>query len=639
MGIFSGGMDLKQKQKHLILIGDAILVNAAFVLTLLIRFGTIPPLGWYAYFITVLVITSVRLLCFFFLGMYNHIWAYASINELICTIKAVTVGTLLNAIALFEILPENYYSLPMVMCDWFINIVLIGGLRLLIRICQKEYQTLKMPDNKGKRVLIVGAGDAGVLVAKEFKNHYPGTVNVIGFIDDDPNKLNLQLLGHKVLGTRSDIPKIVSEYRIEEIIIAMPSVAGKVIREIVEICHKTDAKVKILPGVFDIIDGNVTVSQIREVEVEDLLEREPVKVDLASMADYIHNRVVLVTGAGGSIGSELCRQLVGLRPKQLLLLDMNENGIYDILLDLKEYTDVPLIPLIKDIRDWHGINQVFREYKPDVVFHAAAHKHVPLMEQNPEEAVKNNCMGTYNVAQAANIHKADRFVLVSTDKAVNPTSIMGASKRIAEMIIQYMNTISDTNYVGVRFGNVLGSRGSVVPLFKKQIAKGGPVTVTHQDMVRYFMTIPEAVQLIIQAGAYAKGGEIFVLDMGEPVRIIDLAETLIKLSGFEVDDIGIVITGMRPGEKLYEELLTTEEVRQNRTGHERIFIAPPTEVNSALLTETFKEFMQGVFPVGPRETEKWIQRFLPNFKLVRYEQAEPIVYHQTVKEIASAQET
>ncbi|NLM70131.1 MAG: polysaccharide biosynthesis protein [Firmicutes bacterium] len=614
------------KRKRMMVLADAVIINAAALLTMVLPFNKFPAINLTSSIYLAAILTAVRLLSHWYFGLYNRVWEYASINELISTIKAVTVGSLISIFLLVNILPASHNVYGLELINWFISLVLIGGFRLFLRIREQGYHLVRNP-NKGKRVLIVGAGDAGVLVAKEFKNHYQGTVNVIGFIDDDPNKLNMKLLDHDILGTRSDIPQVVSEYRIEEIVIAMPSVSGKTIREIVQICQTTDAAVKILPGVFDIIEGNVTVSQIREVQVEDLLGREPVKVDLESMSDYIRNQVVLVTGAGGSIGSELCRQLVKFDPKVLLLLDISENGIYDVMLDLQEQTNVPLIPLIKDVRDWHGIHRVFHDYKPDVIYHAAAHKHVPLMEYNPEEAIKNNCMGTYNVAQAANIHNAKRFVLVSTDKAVNPTSVMGASKRIAEMLIQYLNSISNTHFVGVRFGNVLGSKGSVVPLFKRQIAAGGPVTVTHEEMVRYFMTIPEAVQLIIQAGAFASDGEIFVLDMGEPVRIMDLAQTLIRLSGFEVEDIGIVITGMRPGEKMYEELLTTEEVRANRTKHERIFIAPPTPVDSEIIMEIIQEFMTDRFPAGPAETEAWIQRLLPDFKLVRHDHKE--AYYET----------
>lgn len=622
------------RKKFFMLLIDAVLVNLALLLTLILPYSGVLQIKASSYLSLVIAFTIIRLFCLYYFGLYNRIWEYASINELISTIKAVTASSLISVFFMVQVLADPFRAFGLELINWFINIVFIGGFRLFLRIRQQGNRIIT-PASKGRRVLIVGAGDAGALAAKEFENHYHESVNVIGFIDDDPRKQKLQLLGHDVLGTRNDIPKVVNEYRIEEIVIAMPSVSGKIISDIVEICHTTPADVKTLPGMFDLIDGNVTVSQIREVQVEDLLGREPVKVDLASMAGYIRDQVVLVTGAGGSIGSELCRQLMRLAPRELLLLDINENGIHDIILDLREQNGVRLVPLIKDIRDWEGINGVFELYRPDVVYHAAAHKHVPLMEYNPEEAIKNNCWGTHNVAQAANVHHAKRFVLVSTDKAVNPTSVMGASKRIAEMLIQYLNLVSETQYAGVRFGNVLGSTGSVVPLFKKQIAQGGPVTVTHEDMVRYFMTIREAVQLIIQAGAFAHNGEIFVLDMGEPVRIIDLAQTLIKLSGFEVEDIGIVITGARPGEKLYEELLTTEEVRKNQTKHQRIFIAPPTGIDHKIVARIVSEFKHGIFPVGPKETEAWIQRLLPEFKLVRHDKAEPVAYH-TLYEAAAA---
>lgn len=633
---FWGELFVNHKKKLWMLLVDILLVNLALLLTIQLPYygGFQIRLDSYSYLL--IALTVVRLSCLYYFGLYDRIWEYASINELISTIKAVTTGSVISALFMVFAFSKPFYALLLEVNNWFINIVLIGGFRLFLRIRQQGWRVIP-PSAKGRRVLIVGAGDAGALVAKEFENHYHQAVNVVGFIDDDPNKQKLKLLGHDVLGTRVDIPRVVDKYKIEEIVIAMPSVSGKTIREIVAICQSTSAKIKILPGVFDLIDGNVTVSQIREVQVEDLLGREPVRVDLESMAGYIRNQVVLVTGAGGSIGSELCRQLMRLSPKALLLLDINENGVHDVMLDLQDHDGITLVPLIKDIRDWQGIAGVFETYRPDVVYHAAAHKHVPLMEYNPEEAIKNNCLGTYNVAQAANLFHAKRFVLVSTDKAVNPTSVMGASKRIAEMLIQYLNLVSQTQYVGVRFGNVLGSTGSVVPLFKKQIAQGGPVTVTHEDMVRYFMTIPEAVQLIIQAGAFAHDGEIFVLDMGEPVRIIDLAKTLIKLSGFEVEDIGIVITGIRPGEKMYEELLTTEEVRKNTTKHKRIFIAPPTKVDQETITQIITEFRSGIFPVGPEQTEAWIQRLLPKFKLVRYEKTEPVAY-QTLYEVASAQE-
>ncbi|HBN96904.1 MAG TPA: polysaccharide biosynthesis protein, partial [Firmicutes bacterium] len=470
-----------------------------------------------------------------------------------------------------------------------------------------------------KNVLIIGAGDGGVLVARELRNHYGTRVRLVGFVDDDPAKQNQSILGFPVLGPKEEIPDLVEQYGVDEIIISMPSVPRRVIREIVAVAQETGRTVKILPGVFDLIDGNVTVNKIREVQIEDLLGRDPVKVDIAGMSGYIADHVVLVTGAGGSIGSELCRQIVALKPQTLLLLDNCENNMYEIEMELKAKSDVPLVALVKDIRDRGAIEAIFSKYKPQVVFHAAAHKHVPLMEQNPEESIKNNVYGTYQVAWAAHRHKTERFVLVSTDKAVNPTSVMGASKRIAEMIIQYLDTISSTTYVAVRFGNVLGSRGSVIPLFRKQILAGGPVTITHEKMIRYFMTIPEAVQLILQAGALATSGEIFVLDMGEPVAIMDLAMTLIRLSGLQpYIDIDIKVTGMRPGEKLYEELLTDEE-GVNATTHERIFVAKPSCLNKALLHETITAFEQGprvALPTNQATTAAFIQSFLPDFVVV-----------------------
>ena len=493
-------------QKFFMLLIDAVLVNLALLLTLILPYSGVLQIKASSYLSLVIAFTIIRLFCLYYFGLYNRIWEYASINELISTIKAVTASSLISVFFMVQVLADPFRAFGLELINWFINIVFIGGFRLFLRIRQQGNRIIT-PASKGRRVLIVGAGDAGALAAKEFENHYHESVNVIGFIDDDPRKQKLQLLGHDVLGTRNDIPKVVNEYRIEEIVIAMPSVSGKIISDIVEICHTTPADVKILPGMFDLIDGNVTVSQIREVQVENLLGREPVKVDLASMAGYIRDQVVLVTGAGGSIGSELCRQLMRLAPRELLLLDINENGIHDIILDLREQNGVRLVPLIKDIRDWEGINGVFELYRPDVVYHAAAHKHVPLMEYNPEEAIKNNCWGTHNVAQepcapcqtvCAGFHR----------QGCQSHQCHGSFKTDCRNADPISEPCQRNTVCGVRFGNVLGSTGSVVPLFKKQIAQGGPVTVTHEDMVRYFMTIREAVQLIIQAGAFAHNGEI-----------------------------------------------------------------------------------------------------------------------------------
>ncbi len=599
---------------------DIVFANLAFLGSLLIRFETIPLEQWQFYLATFLPYTVIRLLSNHFFGIYRRAWRYASIDEVLAIVGAVSVGSVFSVtLCLFW-----FGSLParsIVVLDWFLNIGLLGGSRFLWRMVAPFINVLPtvQPNTTLKNVLIIGAGDGGVLVARELRNHYKGEVRLVGFVDDDQKKQNQRILGFPVLGTKEQIPAVVNQYGVDEIIISMPSVPRKVIREIVAVAQEPGKTVKILPGVFDLIEGNVTVNKIREVQIEDLLGRDPVKVDIVGMSAYLADHVVLVTGAGGSIGSELCRQIVSLKPKKLLLLDNCENNMYDIEMELKAKSKVEIVPLVKDIRDRRSIETIFAEYKPDVVFHAAAHKHVPLMEQNPEESIKNNVFGTYQVAAAAHRHGAKRFVLVSTDKAVNPTSVMGASKRIAEMIIQHLDTISSTTFVAVRFGNVLGSRGSVIPLFRKQILAGGPVTVTHEKMIRYFMTIPEAVQLILQAGALASKGEIFVLDMGEPVSIMDLATTLIRLSGLQpYVDIDIKITGMRPGEKLYEELLTDEE-NVNTTTHERIFVAKPSCLDTELLQKTITAFDENprlILPTDQYTTASFIQGFLPDFVVV-----------------------
>jgi FlaA1/EpsC-like NDP-sugar epimerase len=425
----------------------------------------------------------------------------------------------------------------------------------------------------------------------------------------------MYLHGLKVLGSSNEIPELVKQYRIENIIVAMPSVSGSKVRGILEICRKTSAKLKILPGVYEIIDGRVQVSKIRDVELEDLLQRDPVRLNLEEITEYLHDKRVLVTGAGGSIGSELCRQICRFRPKKVVLLDNCENNLYDIDMELgNKYPGAKIIPCLTDIKDVNKINLVFEQYQPQVVFHAAAHKHVPMMEYNPDEAVKNNVIGTRNVAEAADRAGTETFIFVSTDKAVNPTSVMGATKRVAEMVIQRIGANSKTRFAAVRFGNVLGSRGSVVPLFKKQIARGGPVTVTHPEMTRYFMTIPEAVQLVIQAGTLAQGGEIFVLDMGQPVKIVDLARDLIRLSGFKPDeDIQIKVMGIRPGEKLFEELLTKEE-GMDATAHERIFIAHANGIDFDKVENILFNKLQRGMNLNKSEVVAMLKEMVPEFK-------------------------
>ncbi|HHT43160.1 MAG TPA: polysaccharide biosynthesis protein [Firmicutes bacterium] len=597
---------------------DVISVNLAFVLALFIRFDAIPAEYWQVYLTMFLPVTAIRVLSHYYFGLYRRAWRYASIQEAIAILAAVTVGTFLTgALHLFwfgAMLPRS-----IVVLDWFWCMAFVGGSRFLRRVwaIRSGNHQAEAGGSPLKRVLIVGAGDGGALTARELRNHYGAQVKVVGYIDDDPIKQNQTILGYPVLGTRSDLLQVAAEQQVDEIVISMPSVPRRVVRELVNLAQQTGRVVKILPGVYDLLEGNVTVSKIREVQIEDLLGRDPVIVDLEGMSAYLSNKVVLVTGAGGSIGSELCRQIAHFKPKTLLLLDFSENNLYDIEMELKAEASVSLVALVKDIQDGAAIDDVFQMYKPEVVFHAAAHKHVPLMEQNPEEAIKNNVYGTYQVARAAHTYGAKKFVLVSTDKAVNPTSVMGASKRIAEMIIQYLDSLSETSFVAVRFGNVLGSRGSVIPLFRKQIMAGGPVTVTHEKMIRYFMTIPEAVQLVLQAGALASKGEIFVLDMGEPVRIMDLAETLIRLSGFKpYTDIDIKVIGMRPGEKLFEELLTDEE-GINATNHERIFVAKPAGLDVSLLQRTIAD-LEGrpgaALPADPPSTIAFIQRFIPEFR-------------------------
>lgn len=555
----------------------------------------------------------IYLLSFYGCRLYSRMWSYASVRELVSVIAATTAGSLAFGCLVYMI---DWHLLPrsIHIINWILVISLIGASRLGWRVV-RHYLWRSSP-SQTHRALIVGAGDAGAMVARELLNHGNG-VNLVpvGFVDDDPAKQLLYLYGLKVLGTREDIPALVHKHRIENIIIAMPSVSAATVREILDICRTTPAKLKILPGVYEIIDGRVNVSKIRDVELEDLLHRDPVRLNLEEIARYLNDKVVLVTGAGGSIGSELCRQICRFRPRQLILLENSENNLYEIDLELgDQHPGINLVPCLADIKDAAKINLVFDTYRPQVVFHAAAHKHVPMMEHNPDEAVKNNVIGTRIVAEAADRFGAETFILISTDKAVNPTSVMGATKRIAEMVIQHVGKNSQTRFAAVRFGNVLGSRGSVVPLFKKQIARGGPVTVTHPEMKRYFMTIPEAVQLVIQAGALARGGEIFVLDMGEPVKIVDLARDLIRLSGLRPDeDIEIRFKGVRPGEKLFEELLTTEE-GTDATAHERIFIARANSIDFDKVENILFNKLQRGINLSKKEVIAMLKEMVPEFQ-------------------------
>lgn len=491
--------------------------------------------------------------CYIF-RLYHSLWAFAGETELQNLVVSCAVSTILNSIGLQffktagQPVPKSYY---------FLYLFVLISMMFISRFSYRFMRSLKHKQQNKKNgisVMVIGAGEAANVIIKEIVNSNFSTMVIRCIIDDDKGKWGRYIQGIRVAGGRDKIIECADVYDIDEIIVAMPSISRAELRKILEICKETNCKLRSLPGMYQLVNGEVNVSKLRDVEVEDLLGREPISVDLDSILGYVQSKVVLVTGGGGSIGSELCRQIACHRPRQLIIVDIYENNVYDIQQELKtRYPDLDLAVLIASVRNTNRMNWIFEHYQPDIVYHAAAHKHVPLMEDSPNEAVKNNVFGTWKTAQAAAFYGVKKFVLISTDKAVNPTNIMGASKRICEMIIQTFNNHYDTEFVAVRFGNVLGSNGSVIPLFRKQIVAGGPVTVTHPDIIRYFMTIPEAVSLVLQAGAYAKGGEIFVLDMGEPVKILDLAENLIRLSGYRVgEDIKIEFTGLRPGEKLYQ---------------------------------------------------------------------------------------
>ncbi len=540
-------------------------------------------------------------------GLYRRMWQYASIGEIVSVLKAIVVGAVISYTVAFVVLPARVpFSIEVRSMETIL--LLVGGVRLFWRVFRTDRANSK---NTETHTLIVGAGDCGILIAREMMGASFAHTRIQGFIDDSADKLHLKIMGVPVLGNRYDIPRIVKEREIHEIIIAMPSVSRSEISEIINLGKATGAKLKIIPALSDLITGKISVKKLRDVSVEDLLGREPIVADMNSILGYVHNKTVLVTGAGGSIGSELCRQISPYAPDKLLILGHGENSIYTIEIELrKSFPELQIVTVIADVQDRTRMLEVFESHKPQVVFHAAAHKHVPLMERNPSEAIKNNVFGTRNVADCADKFGAERFVMISSDKAVNPTSVMGATKRIAEMYVQSLNTTSSTKFSAVRFGNVLGSRGSVIPAFKQQIAAGGPVTVTHPEMVRYFMTIPEAVQLVIQSGSYAKGGEVFVLDMGEPVKILTLAEDLITLSGYEpYRDIDIIFSGIREGEKLYEELLTAEE-NLSSTHHDRIFIGKPIVVSQNQLELEFKR-LERVLSEEPEAIREVINQIVP----------------------------
>ena len=567
-------------RRFFLFLTDTFLLNACVYLSLIMRFDvgivSIEPQYISNYVENVLPYTIMSLLIFWLFRLYHSLWQYASIAEVYRIAEACIIVELVHFLSnkiMGNMLPRSCYFNAAIYL--IIAICASRFMYRMIRTVLNKYRNIKTSNN----VMIIGAGEATNVIMREIQNSsYLANSNIACIIDDDRRKVGKYIRGVKVIGTRDKIKEAAKLYDIDEIIFAIPSASNEVKRDILNICKETDCTLKILPGVYQMVDGEINVNSIRNVDVLDLLGRDPIEVDIESIMGYVKDKVIMVTGGGGSIGSELCRQLVSHKPKQLIIFDIYENNAYDIQQELKiNYPDANVVTLIGSIRNVSRLESVFAQYKPDIVYHAAAHKHVPLMEVSPDEAVKNNVVGTWNVARMADKYGVKKFVMISTDKAVNPTNVMGATKRICEMIVQTYNEISKTDFVAVRFGNVLGSNGSVIPLFKRQIEAGGPVTVTDPNIIRYFMTIPEAVSLVLQAGAYAKGGEIFILDMGEPVKIDDLAKNLIRLSGYTLGvNMEIKYTGLRPGEKLYEELLMKEEGLQE-TDNKLIHIGKPIE--------------------------------------------------------------
>ncbi len=614
-------LDLQWVRRALLLLfADIVIIATASVGALIARFDfsynsidTIYLESMYQY-LPVHIITTICV--FYFCKMYHSLWKFISIHELGYIILANMVSFFMQ-IAGFHLLqypiPRSYFFLEILL-----QTVMVVGIRFSYRFCRYLKEAREQRFGCGepqKRVMIIGAGDAGRVIIKEILDSRHLTMKVCCVIDDDCNKEGRYINGVPIVGDRSVILENVEKYKIDEIILAIPSASKEEKKEILEICKMSKCELKTLPGMYQLIDGELNIGKLRDVEITDLLGRDPIQVNLDEIMGYVEQKVVMVTGGGGSIGSELCRQIAMYNPKQLIIFDVYENNAYEIQQELKRHhPELNLVVLIGSVRNTHRMEMVFAKYRPDIVYHAAAHKHVPLMEDSPNEAIKNNVFGTYKTAKAASEYGVKRFVLISTDKAVNPTNIMGASKRLCEMIVQSFDKISKTEFVAVRFGNVLGSNGSVIPLFKKQIAEGGPVTVTHKDIIRYFMTIPEAVSLVLQAGAYARGGEIFVLEMGAPVRIDDMARNLIRLSGYTPDvDIKIEYTGLRPGEKLYEELLMAEE-GMKETANKLIHIGKPIEMDEETFFDKLAELKEACYNDDESIKEK-VQKLVPTYRI------------------------
>lgn len=600
-----------------LVIYDIISIIASAYLALLIRyefsFNTVPaqfrnPIE---HFLPINVVVTILL--FYIFRLYSSLWAYAGEAELQSIVVSSVLSGIANLIGL-QFFKEGLIAVPK--SYYFLYVFLLIAFVFVSRFSYRFLRNLKHKSNNRNNdisVMVIGAGEAANVIIKEIINSNFSTMKIRCIIDDDRGKWGKYIQGIRVVGGREKIIECADTYEIDEIVVAMPSISRRELRDILELCKETGCKIRSLPGMYQLVNGDVSVSKLRDIEIEDLLGRDPVDIDIDSIIGYVQGKVILVTGAGGSIGSELCRQIATHKPAKLIMVDIYENSVYEIQQELKiAHPDLSMTVLIASVRNANRMNWIFDTYKPQIVYHAAAHKHVPLMEDSPGEAIKNNVFGTFNVAQAAAMSHVSRFVMISTDKAVNPTNIMGASKRICEMIIQTFNHKYDTEFVAVRFGNVLGSNGSVIPLFRRQIADGGPVTVTHPDIIRYFMTIPEAVSLVLQAGAYAKGGEIFVLDMGEPVKILTLAENLIRLSGYKpYEEIQILFTGLRPGEKLFEEMLMDEEGLKE-TANSMIHIGRPLEIDEEKFFEELKELKDSCEIEG-QDIRPLVQKIVPTY--------------------------
>jgi len=597
---------------------DAVLIAFAVLLSYALRFNTLDLRAHgYQILTTIPLMLLVRLGVFTLMGMYRGMWRFVGMRDLLTVIQAVTVSSLLAVGLLFLAFRLEQYPRSVFVIDWFVTIVFIGGSRFAYRMYREglSYPTRASNSMDSKKVLIVGAGREGELLIREICGDYRMTYQPVGFVDDDREKRDMAIHGYRVLGNTREIPRIVKHYGVKEVFFTISSASGAAKRRIMLTCKRAGVKAKALPGAWNILNGNVTVRTLRDFRIEDLLGREPVRLDTGAIDEYLRGKTVMITGAGGSIGSDLCRQVLRFSPRRLVLFDQSEFNIYQIQMNLQElYPDAEVHPVIGDLLNLPRLERTMLRFKPEVVFHAAAYKHVPLMELNAEESLRNNAIGTWNAASLAVAHGVKKFVMVSTDKAVRPTNIMGASKRVAELICQGLSQKGGTKFVTVRFGNVLNSVGSVIPLFRRQIARGGPVTVTHPEIYRYFMTIREATQLILQAGAMGKGCEIFILDMGEPVKIADLARDMISLSGFEPGkDIKIAFIGLRPGEKLYEELLTGgEEVKS--TLHEKIMVADSACIDWPTLLIQIEMLMESLRNGFSGDVARKIQEIVPEFQ-------------------------